>query len=53
MSILFDFDEKKYMKMMEEKGIQKGIQQERERSEKLLAEKDAIIESLKRKLEAL
>lgn len=52
-SILFDFDEKKYMKMMEEKGIQKGIQQERERSEKLLAEKDAIIESLKRKLEAL
>lgn len=57
MSILFDYDEKKYMKIMEEegiqKGIQKGIEQERERSEKLLAEKDAIIESLKRKLEAL
>ena len=36
-----------------ERGVEQGIEQERERSEKLLAEKDAIIESLKKQLAAL
>lgn len=36
-----------------ERGIEEGIAKERERSEKLLAEKDVIIEKLRKQLEAV